>query len=102
MGPFYPLQRGVQRALSAMAHIAALMFLACAIAGCSGSAPRLSKLPANAAVLAFGDSLTFGTGAQPEASYPEVLAKLTGRKVWSAGVPGEVSAASEPGRTLPT
>lgn len=70
-----------------------LLWLLCllVVVGC-GKPPAIRPLAADSVVLAFGDSLTYGTGARPEEAYPARLAELLGRAVVNGGVPGEVTA----------
>lgn len=55
-------------------------------------APTLPKLGPSDVIVAFGDSLTHGTGANEDNAYPAVLASLTGHTVINAGVPGDTTA----------
>jgi acyl-CoA hydrolase len=71
--------------------VAALMFSGL-LAAC-GRAERLPAIPAGSTVLAFGDSVTFGTGASSGEDWPGLLAGMTGWQVVNAGIPGDTAEA---------
>lgn len=77
----------LKTSLATLSFFIALLLLT----ACSKTA-QLPLLAADATILAFGDSLTAGTGAGEAESYPAVLANLLKRRVINAGIPGEVSA----------
>ncbi len=58
---------------------------------CGNSTNRLSLLMAEDTILAFGDSLTYGTGANAGEDYPTLLSHLANINVINAGIPGEIS-----------
>ena len=74
------------------ARVGGAGLLVVTLAGCGRDKKTAQPVPPGSTVLALGDSLTYGTGASAETSYPTVLAELTGWNVVNAGVPGDTSA----------
>jgi acyl-CoA thioesterase-1 len=79
----------IKNLIRSIIYVVSLLVL---IAGCGDKVPRLAPLGPGDMIVAFGDSLTHGTGASENESYPAVLAQLLGRPVVRAGVPGEGTA----------
>ena len=80
------LSRAVDWARNYISVLCAVILLV----GCSHD-PALPKLAADDVVVAFGDSLTYGTGADTQTAYPAVLSAMINRTVVNAGVPGETT-----------
>jgi acyl-CoA thioesterase-1 len=83
---------GLSESGSSLRTLALSLILAIGLAGCGERVPRVSPVGANDVIVAFGDSLTYGTGATENESYPAILARLINRNVIRAGVPGEMTA----------
>lgn len=68
----------------------AWLVLGSVLSGC-GADVKHEALPVGATVLAFGDSITFGTGAGVDEDFPSLMAKNTGWNVINAGIPGDTA-----------
>lgn len=75
-----------------MTRCASALIIVCSLLTGCGGGPSLPPLGSSDLILAFGNSLTRGTGTRLENSYPSVLQKNTGIPVINAGIPGEVTA----------
>lgn len=75
---------------SATRFCLSVLTLGLLLTGCDES-PRHAPLQAGATVIAFGDSVTHGTGAGKDEDYPALLARATGWRVINAGIPGDTT-----------
>lgn len=70
------------------------LFLAGCVAACGRDA-KLPAIPSGAPVLAFGDSVTFGTGAAPGEDWPTLLGGMSAWRITNAGIPGDTAEAGK-------
>lgn len=68
--------------------ISSLLLTLFILAACGGQEPVTLS---GDNIICFGDSLTFGTGATPDKSYPAQLAAIINQPVINAGIPGDTT-----------
>ncbi len=68
-----------------------LLFLLVILAGGCGKREIVNIGSKGKNIICFGDSITFGYGAEPRESYPNVLAEISGMPVINAGIDGDTS-----------
>ncbi len=61
------------------------------VTACGDTTKTYTPIDSDAVILAFGDSLTYGTGTDKNSGYPAVLERLTGHRVINEGMAGELS-----------
>jgi lysophospholipase L1-like esterase len=55
-------------------------------------APEIkNSIPSGEAIICFGDSLTYGTGARNGMDYPSQLSRMIGKPIVNEGVPGDTT-----------
>ena len=74
-----------------MKYIIGIVLILLAISSFTKKGTETMQLNKTDTILAFGDSLTYGFGANPNESYPTLLSQYTGLKVINAGVNGDTS-----------
>ncbi len=62
------------------------------LVACNGGPAVTNSQPSSAVIVCFGDSLTYGTGADGDNGYPVQLSRMLGRPVINAGIPGDTTA----------
>ena len=71
------------------------LFTVALLLNACGKSKKLPAITAGKSVLAFGDSVTFGTGATPGEDWPTLLARQTGWLIENAGTPGDTAEAGK-------
>ena len=84
-------QQTQRKIMERLCHLLIITSALLGLIGCSDKTPPLNKLSDNAVIVAFGDSLTYGTGAKNHEAYPAQLSDLIMKEVINEGRPGELS-----------